>query len=325
MIFGDRAEQTEDIAYCILHMGQSNADGNGQGQRLANSLWNYKGILANWPNTRTTEDQYSATPADVFIYNKQNTSAGDWMGDNGAWEAYEIGPTGNSRNRTASGQEAYFGCESIIAQNIVDATAKEVFILKPAFPATPLWSGGTSSTGPGQWNNVCRTIAAQAYIERAVRDFKTYRPGVRLVIVGVLWWQGENDAGAGRTSAQYQADFAGFLSMMRPVIAANFVLDQEPVWNVVALDFNRTANETVINGALSAICTTYGLNFVNAHISKSLQKLEMTSAQAAPITKGVNTTTPNSVGGLDDEHTNHIGHYVIGEQCFANIQSAGLL
>lgn len=321
MILGNAS--APDIAYCILHMGQSNGDGNGQGERLANTLWNYRGLLQNWPATRTTEDQYSATPADVFIYNKQNTSAGEWMADDGAWEAYEIGSTGNSRNRIATGQEAYFGHEAILAQDIVDSTGKEVFILKPAFPATPLYNAGTSSTGPGQWNNVCRTIAAQAYIEKAKRDFATFRPGVRLVLVNVSWWQGENDAGNGRTSAEYQSDFADLLEMIRPVIAANFVIEQEPVWNLVALDFNRTAGETVINTALDAICTTYGFNYVDDHVGKSLRRNELTAGQASPITKGVDDVTPNSAGGLDDNHSNYIAHQLVGQRCFANV--AGIL
>lgn len=316
---------TVPIAYAILHMGQSNGDGYAQGERLANTLWNYRGLLQNWPNTRTAEDQYSATPDDVFIYNKQNTGSGDWMGDNGAWEAYDIGPTGNSPNYIGTGQEAYFGHEAILAQDIVNATGKEVFILKPAFPATPLYTAGTATLGPGPWNNVCRTIAAQAYIARAVRDFATYRPGVRLVLVNVSWWHGENDANAGRTSAEYQADFAEFHGMINPVIASNFVLDQQPVWNIMALDFNRTAGETVINGASQAICTTYGYNYVDDHVGKSTQKEELTVAQASPITKGVDATTPNSVGGLDNKHTNYIGHQLVGQRCFANIQSAGIL
>jgi hypothetical protein len=325
MIFGTPTDPT--IAYCILHMGQSNGDGNGQGQRLANTLWNYRGLLQNWPATRTTEDQYSATPSGVHIYNKQNLSAGEWMADDGVWEPYTIGVSGNSRNRINIGgtQAAYFGHEAVLAQDIVNATGAEVFILKPAFPATPLYNAGTSSTGPGQWNFVCRTIAAQAYIERAIRDFAAYRPGVRLKIVNVSWWQGENDAGAGRTSAEYQADFADLLSMIQPVIAANFVLDQQPAWNLVALDFNRTAGEAIINDALQAICTTYGFNYVDAHVGKSTRRNELTAAQADPITKGVDNTTPNSVGGLDDQHTSYIGHQLVGQDCFLNIQTAGLI
>jgi hypothetical protein len=324
MIFGTD-NSTPEVAYCILHMGQSNADGNGQGQRLANTLWNYRGLLQNWPNTRTSQAQYSATPSSVYIYNKQNTSAGEWMADTGAWQAYTIGVSGNSRNRIATGQEAYFGHEAVLAQDIVNLTGKEVFIIKPAFPSTPLSVTLTSSTGPGQWNNVCRTIAAQAYIARAVRDFAAYRPGVRLKLVNVSWWQGENDAASGRTSVQYQADFALFLAAIRPIIAANFVLDQQPSWNIMALDFNQNAAETVINTALQAICTTYGFNYVNDHVGKSTRKMDLTAGQASPLTKGVNTSTPNAAGGLDDEHTNYIGHQLVGQRCFANIQTAGLL
>jgi hypothetical protein len=324
MIFGTDTAAPE-VAYCILHMGQSNGDGNAQGERLANTLWNYRGLLQNWPATRTTEAQYSATPADVFIYNKQNVFDGPWMDDDGAWEAYTIGASGNSRNRISSGQVTYFGHEAILAQDIVNATGKEVFILKPSFSDTPLSVTLTSPTGPGPWNNVCRTLAAQAYIARAVRDFAAFRPGVRLKIVGVSWWQGENDANGGRTSAQYQADFALFRSMIAPVIEAHFVIDDAPVWNIVALDFLQTAAEGVINTALQAICTAYGYNYVDDHIGKSTRKRDLTVAQADPLTKGVNITTPNASGGLDDNHTGYIGHQLVGQRCFANIQSAGLL
>lgn len=325
-MFGPR-KTTVANALCIIHRGQSNGDGNAQGARLANTLWNYKGILAGWPATRVAEPQYVSNPSGVYIYNKQAASADDWLLDNGFWDTYFIDPTtGTSRNRVTAGSVDYFGTENIVAQGLRDLTGLEVFILKPAWSGTAL-NPAAATLLPGTHNYVLRELAVEAYLRRAVRDFAAFRPNTRLHVVYDQWWQGEGDANFGSTAAEYKADYDNYLRYYLPMRASLFINSDLCAESMVALDFNRNAAEAQINLGAQDVCTERGPRwaYLDQHIGKSLQKQELTVAQANPITKGVNDVTPNSLGGLDDAHSNGIAMELIGEGAVNHIVSTGVL
>ncbi len=159
----------------IVNMGQSNNDENAQSERLANTLWNFKGISdVAWGTTRTTEAQYVTAPAGVKIFNKQHgTGNQEWHANDGVWQDYVMGI--NSKNRLSTGQATYFGHSAITAQQIIDIRGGEVVILKPSFPGTSLAVSATNSIEPGNWLNVCRTIATEAYLKRAATAFTASR------------------------------------------------------------------------------------------------------------------------------------------------------
>lgn len=317
-MFGPRTSAVVTVP-CIWVGGQSNPDSAAQSERLANALWNYKGILAGYPNTRVAEPQYVANPAGVHIYNRSAAQASDWSLDTGQWEPYEAGV--NSRNVTTASNTVLFGPECILSQCIADYTGGEVAIIKPAFAGVGLLPTSLN-TAPGPFNNVARTIALQVYMERAVRDWAAYNPGTRLEIVGVIWWQGETDANLGVTGANYVADLTKLYNVMNAGFRRMFVTRRDPVWNFVSLDFNRSAAEIDINSAVSAFATAQGQYFIDDHMGKSLQKDELTAAQDDPLTKGAPT---NASGNDDDNHSNYIAVQLIGESAFNNLVTEGVI
>jgi len=311
---------TVPVAYCIISMGQSNAEGLAQSERLANTLYNYKGIRAGWPSTRVAQAQYVTNPASVHIYDKSAAAGAELFLDNGAWEAYVMGT--NSRNVVGVSNSVCFGVEGILAQGIVDRTGAPVCIIKATFPGVGLLPT-TLNTMPGPYNNVARTVAGRAYIERAVRDFAAYMPGYRMMLVNVLWWQGESDANVGVTGAQYRPEFDLLYQYTTSITQGCFVIPtgREPIWSIGKLDFYRTAAEDDINTAMVAeVAERSNAYFIDDHYGKSLQKDELTGTQDDPLTKGA----PNNASGVpDDDHSNYIAIQIAAEEILANLIASG--
>lgn len=304
----------------IILLGQSNNDGAMQATRLANTLWNYKGILANWPNTRVAQAQYVYNPSNVHIYNRAAAQASDWRADTGAWQAYQAGV--NSRNVTTASNTVLFGNECYLAQCIQDVHGGQVAIIKPSFAGVGLLP--TSVTvAPGPFNNISRDIAMQIYLQRAVRDYAAYNPGHVLDPVCVVWWQGEAEASLASGTAAYQAAWLEMYPLIRDSIRSLFPIRRDPVWNLVKLDFYRNAAETNINTALSncaaAIPSGY---YITSHTGKSLQKQELTAGQASPLTKGSPT---NITGNDDDAHSNYIAGQLVAEEIRNNLVTEAII
>lgn len=304
----------------ILMFGQSNNDGVFQSTRLANALWNYKGILAGWPATRVAQAQYVDSPSNVHIYDRGALQASDWWADTGVWEAYQAGV--NSRNVRNATNTTLFGTECYLSQCIQDVTGGQVAIVKPSFGGTGLLST-TTSVPPGSWNYITRGIAMQTYLARAVRDYAAYNPGHVMDPVAVIWWQGEGDASAGVSTANYQSNWLELYGILRDSIRSLFPIQRDPVWNLVKLDYYRNAAETLINTALSNCA---GLipdgYYITAHTGKSLQKQELTVAQASPLAKG---TPTNATGNDDDAHSNYIAGQLVAEEIRDNLVAEGII
>lgn len=328
-IVGTTSGSNPTIAYCIIMMGQSNADGGAVSARMGagGNNYAYKGILTGYPNARVAQENYSRTPAGVYIYNKQRTDDNLWGVDDGFWEPYEATDTGNAHNKGVANADPRIGCEGALAEAIVDYTGAEVFIIKPSWGATALYSGDTGASFPGPWNYQARQLATDAYIARAVRDFHIYRQNVKLRLVSVGWWQGERDASQGRSQAQYTADFADYYAYMDKSIKGNFLIESDklPLWQLVKLKLNETAGETTINAAHQAFVAanpTFARYIDIDQGGRDFPRLtDMTVAEASPITKAI----PNSLGIDDDNHSSHITQLAVGEMMFNNVQSAGLL
>lgn len=317
-MFGNQTSSVVEVPGIIM-LGQSHNDGVFQSERLANTLWNYKGILTGYPNKRVSQEQYVADPAGVHIWNRSAAQASDWSVDSGAWEKYEAGV--NSRNVVNGSNNVLFGCENFIAQGIIDEVGGEVAIIKPAFEGIGLLPTSTAVL-PGPYNNVTKHIAVQTYIQPAVRDWAAYNPGTRIKPVGVLWWQGEAENGAGTSGSAYVADLLKLYTYMNEVFRSHFVLDRLPAWQFVSMDYYRNATENGINTAVEAFADAReGCYFIDDHKGKSLQKQELTLEQASPLAVG----TPNASGNDDNEHSNEIAGQLISERFVANLVAGGYI
>lgn len=326
MMFGSHTAAPPETAYCIILAGQSNNDGSAVSERLLGDF-GYEGILTGYPNPRVAQPLYDRTPEGVFIYNLQRTDNNAWRTDDGVFEAYQATNTGNARNRAIRNSDPRFGAELATAVKIQKYTGKEVFILKPAFGATALDRADTGASLPGPWLNEAMQIH-ELYIERMVRDFKVFRPGVRLKIVSWHWWQGERDASQGRSRVQYLADLNVLMPHVRRHIASNFVIEngQGPLFQFTKLKANITPEEDQISLAFQDYVAAHSdARFldVDGLTGQDFPKLEdLTVAEAAPLAKG---SPNNALGVPDDLHASHIFVGAVGELGGDNVISAGLL
>ena len=292
-MFGNQTSSVVEVPGVFL-FGQSHNDSVFQSERLENDLWNYKGILAGYPNTRVSQEKYVKKPDVTHIWNRSAAQSSDWSVDSGAWEPYEAGV--NSRNVTNGSNNVLFGAECFLGQCIQDVTGGQVAVIKPSFAGIGLLPTSLN-TPPGPWNYITRNIAIQVYLQRAVRDYAAFNPGHVLDPKVVLWWQGETEASFGTSTAAYQAAWLEQYPIMQNAIRSLFPISRDPAWCLVQLDYYRNAAEANINAALVNCAAAVGGYSIDAHIGKSLQKQELTPAQALPLPKGT-TTTPTAITSL---------------------------
>lgn len=315
MIFGSGNTEAPDKVYFILLFGQSNADGRREPTRLQNTDYNYFGIADGYPSVRTTQEQYVADPEGVYIYRKSGTYTSDFSPDNGEWQAYEAGVN-------SSYDDNAFGSELACATRIKALTGVDVYIIKCAFGGTGLCNTNTGSTIPGNWNPTIRYMAAEFWMRRALRDFRTANPTIRPELLCVNWAQGEQDGIEGRSQATYEEQFYEFKAYMDKAIQSCFVLDNDRkyIWNLASLKYNEDASEAVINDAIEALVADNDDIYI-CDVSPYPQGDALTPQEAAPLAVGL----PNADGGTDNAHISYIGQLSMGELQFANIQTAGLI
>ncbi|HRD54625.1 MAG TPA: sialate O-acetylesterase, partial [Flavobacteriales bacterium] len=253
--------------------------------------------------------------------------------DNGSWQPYAIGVNNAHTGATTTDQ---IGPEFSAAITLRDAVGAPINIIKCAYSSTGLCPWINETTPPGTWNPTAtyagnRYTAIEYFVRRGIEDFRDANPGVLCKLAGVIWWDGESDANANVTTAQYTTQFNSLLNYMRPELAALFDNDstEAPQWNLVSLSFRRNAKEALINTALSNIAAAVpaapkasaaadpDIHYVDSWPYPRCQNL--TTAQASPIAKG----TPNSQGGNDNMHASHIAELAVGELCAENILAAG--
>lgn len=308
---------TETIAYLIIVAGQSNADGQGLTQRLSNTQFNYKGIAAGYPNPRTTQGQYVLNPSGVYIYSKgKNPAYSIQITDNGHWVGY-VAPTYSSSSDT--GFYAHFGPELPLSQYLRDVTGKEIFILKPAFSGTPLSPGVPSSFGPGNWtddtlgdrySDITKKVLPIWWYQNALRDFHSFRPGVTLIPLVVLWHQGESDEGAA-TTQQYADALTDFIDKNTRMITTYFSTYRHPVPTaVIKLDMHRDADEATIVAAQQMVAGVMK-NTVLIENSRYPRRSDLTTAECAPVAFDSISGDPDS--GSHGLHASYIKILSIGE------------
>lgn len=317
MLLGRPTSTPPDTVYFVILLGQSNADGRAMATRLGNTQFNYKGIAAGYPSVRVAQAQYTTTPPGVYVYFKTAFASADQSLDDGAWAPLEIGV-----NNCHSGASAidFVGPELSLCTRLHDITGKEIRLIKCGYSDTGLTSTITNSSPAGNWNNASRNAAMLYFVDRAMRDFRAENPTKRAVLLAVNWWQGENDGSNAVAQATYEAQFADLLAYVKQHIYSGFVVENEPIWNLVKLDFNRTAAEGVINAALAAIVAA-NTGFYLVDPTPYPQQIELSAAEALPLPVG----TPNAEGRNDDAHASYLMELAVGELMADNIQSAGLI
>lgn len=307
MIFGKRAQASDLVdAHFIILLGQSNADGRREPTRLQNTQYNYKGIGAGYPSVRSGQDQYVANPSNVYIYRKAGIYTDDFSPDNGAWQAYVAGSN-------SSYDDNAFGTELACATRLADTTGKPVYIIKVAFGGTGLSDSCDTSTIPGNWNHTIRYMAAEFWIKRALRDFRSANPTLRPRLLGINWWQGEQDTVDDIPTATYEAQFALFRAYMQRIIEGNFV-SQDYIWNITKLKFNENAAEALINTALANIAAAHSDTFL-VDSTPYPQGDALTLGESSPLATG----SPNADGGTDNAHSSYIGLLGVGEYMADNM------
>lgn len=311
MLLGSATTMPPDEVYFVILLGQSNADGRAMATRLANTQYNYKGIAAGYPAVRAAQDQYTITPPGVYVYFKTAFASADQSLDDGAWAPLEIGV-----NNCHSGASAinFVGPELSLCTRLHDITGKEIRLIKCGYSDTGLTSTITNSSPAGNWNSASRNAAMLYFVDRAMRDFRSENPTKRAVLLGVNWWQGENDGSNAISQATYETQFASLLAFVKNHIYSGFVIEDEPIWNLVKLDFNRNAAEATINAALAAIVAA-NTGFYLVDPTPYPQEIELSAAEALPLPVG----SPNAEGRTDDAHASYIMQLAVGEYMADNI------
>lgn len=322
MIFGTRIPDPPEEELCILVMGQSNADGRCTANRLANTSFNYKGISTGYPSARTSQAQYPYSPGSATTglktYFKTAFASDDQSLDNGSWQNYTIGTNNGHFGSIAAHR---IGPEFSMGVKLNEYTGKTIWIIKVGYSSTNLVSTATPGT-PGNWNNTNRQIAMDYFVARAVRDFRTDNPGKRLRLLAVNWWQGENDANDGFSTATYTTQFNSFKSYVEGELYGHFVVPSNklPIWNLTKLNFYQNANEGNINTALANIvAANSGFHLVDSSAFPRCQ--DLSTAERSPISLG----TPNSEGSNDNQHSSYIAQLGVGEIMAQNVIDAGLV
>ncbi|MES2731732.1 MAG: sialate O-acetylesterase [Bacteroidota bacterium] len=315
-----RADTTTKV-YLLLSIGQSQCSGRAETARLANTNFNYKGIAAGYPTHRVAQAQYTTTPSNVYIYNKGNDKTnGNIEADNGAWQAYTAG-SNDHIDLAAAPLFVNFGPELSLSTQLSDATGKAIYVAKFGVGGTAL-TNNTTTTDPGCWNYTLRYQAVEYILKRAVRDLRTAQPTKRIVFLGVLWMQGEQDATTAQTAATYEAEFNSLKRYVDNSIKETLNLRQPYPWILAKLSFNQDAAETVINTAITSIDTNNS-DCYSIDLSSYPRKYDLTTTEATPVAKVAITTgnTPtNSVNGADNYHGSYIYQLAAGELTY-NIMS----
>ncbi len=307
--------KTATKVYVYIALGQSQIAGRAQSTRLSNTDYNYKGIAAGYPTVRSGQAQYSKTPSNVKIYKKPaGNSLFDHSADNGSWTDYN-----SDNNACTDGTAAQFAAELSASVSVADYTGLKVYIIKPAFGSTAL-DPSTASSNPSH-NYLLSDVAGRFWIERGLRDLRTLEPSAEIVLLPIDWGQGEADASFSVTKTQYKTDFYIYKKRIESSLRKYLSMPEFQSWTFTKLHFNLTAGETVINSAFNELITeipnTYLIN-----IDSYPRKIELTSAQATPLTRG---TPINSEGGDDDNHGSYISMLAKGELYFAICRDYGYL
>lgn len=311
MIIGNKIPQTIDYIDVILCLGQSNAGGRALSGRLANTLYNYRGISTGYPATRTSQTPYQSTNSNVYVYYKDYTSTtyNTVFSDDATWQTFNAGV--NSRVQGTG----FIGNSLSLSYALQEYTSKPVAVLFPVWGGTNLVGGTYSTSAPGYHRNDIARLSVD-YINRGLRDLKTLFPNKVPRLVAVSWFQGENDAGNSINTLTYKDNFLRFKVFMDSFLKDAFTY-KPYMWYLHKLQFQGTAY-TQINTAFSQVCTENPDECVYVVLDAYPRRNQLTTAECNPIAFVAGS-------GNDDEHSSYIGQLSSGEIIANHIISRGIL
>jgi hypothetical protein len=173
-----------------------------------------------------------------------------------------------------------------LADALADGAASRVAIIKYANGGTNLntqWKGGGNSTTTGDGPEY---LVFQQTVAGGLAALAAAYPGTTIQIEGMLWVQGESDAGA---AAAYQANLANFITDIRATYGANlwFIISRlssgQTSINAAALATLRAAQDAVAAAdPLASLLNTdgFGMKTDNLHFDAVGQQ-QIGSAAAA--------------------------------------------
>lgn len=280
-----------------IYLGQSQIAGRGLSTRTPNTSYFFKGMASVYPATRTTQQLYSLTPANVFIWYKgQNVTTTDLFTIQGQWQAYSGGV--NSCPDRATASYKFFGPELTHSVQIQEATGNDTYIIKLGYGGTSLI---TDEAEPGAWNNKINTLVSYE-LRVAIKNLRAMRPNDTILLQCVDWGQGETDGARGVSKEAYKSAFRKTYKVICDAIMESMVLFYPIPLKIQELNFNRDAGEDLINSALQELAIEFGAQWIQTRDLP--RKIDETAEQKSPV-----ATDPE-----DDNHFDYLAQGVIGER-----------
>lgn len=264
-----------DFVFVILDMGQSNAIGRAEADRLA---------LTTYPER----------PSNIYIYYKS-----DYTVAAGSFNNMQAGT--NTFEPDLSASFRLFSGSIIEAQRLRDLTGNRCYVIPAGDGGTALEQNLTSPDWSPLSAAECFVIFLDRFFEQAMPSIIATHPGKTIAVL-INWSQGETDASDGTATANYATNFAAFYTAVRARTAYSAYLTAAP-WCVPLLNYMQTAGETTINSVFTAFAAAHSSNFFTFDLSAYPRKVDLSVAQ-----KGGYTPTAS-----DDEHQSYIGQIAKGE------------
>lgn len=278
--------RASDFVFVIMDMGQSNAIGRAESDRLA---------LTTYPEK----------PAKVNIYFKPDYTTTL----NGAFQAYQAGV--NTEEPDQSSTLRMFSHSLALGAKLRDYTGNSTYIIPAGDGGTALEQNLTSPDWSPASVGECFQIFMQRYYNVAMATVLALHPTKQVKVV-ILWSQGETDATDGTATTDYATNFDNFYSSVRGLAITYQSYIQAAPWIVSSLNYLQTANETTINGVFDSFAAGTGLgNLFVVDMSAQPRKVDLTTGE-----KGGFTPTAS-----DDEHLSYIAQNYFGAQAFEIVKT----
>lgn len=274
-----------DYVIVILDMGQSNAIGRAESDRLALTTY------ADGPNKIS------------IFYKPDYTSA-----TNGAFQAYLAGSNTEEPDQGAS-LRLYSGSLTL-ACKARDYTGNPVYIIPAGDGGTALEQNLTTPDWDPDSSGECFQTFLEYYFDRAMPIVLAANPTKEVVVI-INWSQGETDAANGTATTNYATNFAAFYAAVRAHGTYSSYLTAAP-WFVTLLNYMQSAGETTINGVFTSFAAGTGLGrLYTIDVSDQPRKVDLTTAQ-----KGGFSPTAS-----DDEHLSYLAQNARGEREWTGFKS----
>lgn len=271
-------EDASNWVFVILDMGQSNAIGRAESDRLA---------------LRTLSDH----PNNISIFYKPDYTSTA----NGAFQPYLAGSNTEEPDQGASLR--LFSGSLALAAKCRDYTDNPVYIIPAGDGGTALEQNLTNPDWDPDSTGECFQTFLEYYFDRAMNIILAAHPTNDIKVI-INWSQGETDAANGTATTNYATNFAAFYAAVRAHGSHSAYLTAAP-WYVTLLDYLQTSGETTINGVFTSFASGTGAGqLYTIDVSDMPRKVDLSVAE-----KGGFTPTAS-----DDEHLSYLGQIARGER-----------